>query len=90
MPSRTRVRKAELRHLFWAMFFSPNYVQKMGRAFLFDSPVWEKEELGDGGILVIVSEHYSKWLRRKPDTVLTHFAGQMPDIKWFVPKRGTM
>lgn len=45
----------QLRELYWANFFGPEYVAKYGKDFFLDAPVWKTEELTDGGMLVQLS-----------------------------------
>lgn len=44
-----------LPHLYWANFFSPAYVEKLGQEFLMNAPGWKKEPLPDGGLLYVLS-----------------------------------
>lgn len=44
-----------LPHLYWANFFSPSYVEKLGQEFLMNAPGWKKESLPDGGLLYVLS-----------------------------------
>lgn len=44
-----------LPHLYWANFFSPAYVEKLGQDFLMNAPGWRKERLADGGILYVLT-----------------------------------
>jgi hypothetical protein len=44
-----------LPHLYWANFFSPSYVEKIGRSKILSAPAWSIEELPDGGLLYVLS-----------------------------------
>lgn len=44
-----------LPHLYWANFFSPVYVEKLGREFLMSAPGWKKVLLADGGLLYVLA-----------------------------------
>jgi hypothetical protein len=43
-----------LPHLYWANFFGPAYVEKLGRSRIMSAPAWQIQELGDGGILYVL------------------------------------
>lgn len=49
------VMKLKLPHIYWANFFSPAYVEELGREFLLNAPGWKKEPLDDGGLLYVLS-----------------------------------
>ncbi len=49
------VAQLRLPHLYWANFFSPAYVEKLGQEFLMNAPGWKKEPLPDGGLLYVLS-----------------------------------
>lgn len=49
------VESLELPHLYWANFFSPAYVEKIGRNRILTAPAWSIEELADGGLLYVLS-----------------------------------
>jgi len=59
-------------HLYWASFFGPSYVNKLGRERLLTAPVWSVEALADGGLLCVLSPSVG-WGRRPTDpSVKTH------------------
>lgn len=80
------VKRTELKYIFWANFVGPAYVQKFGRDFLLNAPGWKKEELEDGGILYVVCERFTDWLKKKPKAVLDYFRAQIPGIKLYQAK----
>jgi len=41
--------------LYWANFFGPAYVHRLGRSHILHAPAWTIEELNDGGILYVLS-----------------------------------
>jgi hypothetical protein len=41
--------------LYWANFFGPPYVRKLGRDKILKAPAWRIEELPDGGLLYILA-----------------------------------
>lgn len=45
----------ELPVLYWANFFGPAYVDKIGRDKILTAPAWAIEELSDGGILYVLA-----------------------------------
>ena len=51
------VESLSLRHLYWANFFSPKFVKKLGRKKLLNAPAWKVEELTDGGIFYLLAPH---------------------------------
>lgn len=44
-----------LPHIYWANFFGPDYVSKLGKDYLLNAPGWETKELEDGGCLYVLS-----------------------------------
>lgn len=64
----------ELPTLYWANFFGPAYVNKIGRDKILSAPAWAIEELADGGLLYVLAscpgladDHVP------PDSVKAHF-----------------
>jgi hypothetical protein len=45
----------QLPHIYWANFFSPAYVEQLGRDRLMNAPGWKKESLNDGGLLYVLT-----------------------------------
>lgn len=45
----------ELPTLYWANFFGPAYVNKIGRDKILSAPAWRIEELPDGGLLYVLA-----------------------------------
>jgi len=41
--------------IYWANFFGPAYVDKIGRDKILSAPVWRIEELPDGGLLYVLA-----------------------------------
>lgn len=41
-------------HVYWANYFGPDYVSKLGREHLMSAPTWSTEPLVDGGILYVL------------------------------------
>jgi hypothetical protein len=48
---RNNVEAGLLTHMFWAQFFGPAFVQKIGQEILQKAPAWRNENMSDGGIL---------------------------------------
>ena len=44
-----------LPHIYWANFFGPRYVRKLGREWIGNAPGGYVESLNDGGVLYVVS-----------------------------------
>lgn len=49
------IENLRLPHIYWANFFGPEYVDKLGKDFLINAPGWKVEELDDGGILYVLT-----------------------------------
>lgn len=49
------VERLEVPHVYWANFFNPAFVSKLGKDFLKQAPGWTCEELDDGGILYVLT-----------------------------------
>jgi len=45
----------ELPTLYWANFFGPAYVNKIGRDKILGAPAWTIEDLADGGLLYVLA-----------------------------------
>lgn len=41
-------------HIYWANYFGPDYVSKLGFRHLMTAPAWSVESLNDGGILYVL------------------------------------
>jgi len=68
------IESLELPTLYWANFFGPPYVARIGRAKIMSAPAWDIQELPDGGILYVLAsgpgladDHVP------PDDVKSHF-----------------
>lgn len=55
-PDDTDVASLRLPELLWANFFSPAFVEKIGRTKLTAVPLGYTEELSDGGVLYLIDE----------------------------------
>jgi hypothetical protein len=62
-------------HIYWANFFGPSYVKKVGEEFLMDAPGWKKDSLDDGGILYVLAPHMGSVRKNNPllESVKTYF-----------------
>ena len=49
------IEKLALPALYWANYFGPDYVSKIGRDRIRNAPAWAIEDLPDGGILYILA-----------------------------------
>jgi hypothetical protein len=47
----------QLRYLYWANFFGPRLVEKIGRERIQTAPAWRVEQLDDGGLLYLLAPH---------------------------------
>jgi hypothetical protein len=84
-PTEKSIEATELKYIFWANFFGPEYVNKYSRAFLLNAPGWRKEELDDGGILYVVGESYFDWWKYRfhGQEILDYFHTEMPNVKLY-------
>ena len=48
------VEQLNVPHIYWANYFGPDYVSKLGREHVMSAPAWAAEPLDDGGILYIL------------------------------------
>jgi hypothetical protein len=85
LPSEESVRSEKVKYLFWANFFGPGYVQKLGRAFLLRAPGWKKIELDDGGLLYVPEQRFERWRAEPQPEVLRYFGSRVPEIQAFCP-----
>lgn len=44
----------DIKHIYWANFFSPEIVKKIGKEKLLSAPSWKTKKLKDGGILLVL------------------------------------
>jgi hypothetical protein len=51
------IESLNLQMLYWANFFGPKFVQKLGRDRILNAPAWRIEELADGGMLYLLAPH---------------------------------
>jgi hypothetical protein len=49
------LRALNLPTLYWANFFGPEYVDKIGKSKILGAPAWKIEQLDEGGILYVLS-----------------------------------
>jgi len=49
------IESVKLPVLYWANFFGPRYVDKLGKARIESAPSWKVEQLADGGYLYVLS-----------------------------------
>ena len=49
------IKRLALPHIYWANLFGPSYVKEIGRKKIRSAPAWVIEELGDGGLLYVLS-----------------------------------
>lgn len=87
-PSEKEIEATEIKCIFWANFFGPDYVKKYGRDYLLNAPGWKKEELSGDSVLYVVGESYSDWRnnRRQSQETLDYFRIAFPKIKLYRSK----
>jgi hypothetical protein len=86
-PSQRSLDRCELQYLYWANFFSPALVEKVGSDFLLRAPGWKKEELGDGGILYVTLKSFSAWHSSPSSEIVDYFRTRMPILRPYRAKR---
>lgn len=57
MPTKGELDKGIIKDILWFNIFPPKFVRKIGREKLLSAPAWKVEELDDGGILLVLTEH---------------------------------
>ena len=76
------LREHRLTRLYWANFLGPSLVEEHGAKYFLAIPGWHAEELDDGSLLYIVSEHFSDFERRQPWQPIAYLLGRFPDVRW--------
>lgn len=51
------LKNSTIKNIFWFNIFPPKLVEKIGREKLLSAPAWLIEELADGGIMLILTQH---------------------------------
>jgi hypothetical protein len=65
-------------YLYWATFYGPAWVAKLGRDFLLGAPGWRVVDLGDGGLLHVATESYLDWWQEDQAALLSYFRRRYP------------
>jgi hypothetical protein len=65
-------------YLYWATFYGPAWVAKLGREFLLGAPGWRVVDLGDGGLLHVATESYPEWWQTDQTALLDYFRQRYP------------
>ncbi len=81
-----RIAAIDLKYIFWANFFGPEYVVKYGRKFFLEAPGWKVRELDDGGILYVTNQNYLDWWEAPSQNVQKYFANKVPDVNLYQSK----
>ena len=85
-PGARSIKKLELKYLFWANFFGPDYVQKYGRSFFLSVPDCRIEDFGELGILIVMNDSFTSWRRNSTPLQLAYFMKTIPSIQKFKSK----
>jgi hypothetical protein len=75
-----QVNTADLKKLFWVTWFGPQYLEKHGREFFLDAPVYQAKELEDG-VLVRVTEKWWDFAETNPKEALDYFRQKFARIR---------
>lgn len=62
--NRENVEARLLTHMFWAQYFGPDFVQRIGQDILLRAPGWRNENMSDGGLLYVLGA--TPYLRHGP------------------------
>lgn len=76
--------KLRVSALFWTNFWSPEVASER-RTMLQEAPGWYVEELPDGGILYVVTEHYREWWEAVPTEVAAYWRKRWPELRIYRP-----
>ena len=85
-PGARSIKKLELKYLFWANFFGPDYVQKYGRSFFLSVPDCRIEDFGELGILIVMNDSFTSWRRNSTPLQLAYLMKTIPSIQKFKSK----
>lgn len=81
-PNPQQVPVVHLSHICWANFFGPSFVERYGRDFLLNAPGWRVEDLGDGGVLYVLSSSFvNRWRQVKAEEIRRYFRQRIPGIR---------
>ncbi len=75
-----QVENAELKKLFWVTWFGPPYVEKHGKEFFLDAPIYQAKEFEDG-VLVRVTERWWDFAENDQKEVIEYFRQKFPKIR---------
>ncbi len=75
--------RGEIPCLFWVNIFGPEHVERLGREFLQNAPVWRVVEFEDGGVMHIASESYMEWWHRDFTELRDYFRQRLPQIELY-------
>jgi hypothetical protein len=65
-------------YLYWATFYGPAWVDRLGRDFLLGAPGWRVVDLEDGGLLHVATESYEQWWQEDQAALLSYFRRRYP------------
>lgn len=74
------LRQDECPYLFWANFFSPPLVAKVGHYTLAAAPGRITKELDDGGFVYVATTSFCRWWRRPPNKIRKYFRAELPRL----------
>ena len=77
-----------VRHLYWANFFGPRYVERLGRQFLLEAPAHRVEDLDDGGLLLVTRENILDRSSSLDERLISYFRRKCPEVTMYNRKKG--
>ncbi|MCT9095441.1 hypothetical protein [Haloarchaeobius sp. HME9146] len=58
--SKEEIEKGQLPRVFWSTIFSERFIERLGRDTILSSPAWRVEELSNGQIMIIATDHMTR------------------------------
>lgn len=74
------VNNAALKRLYWVTWFGPQYLDKHGKDFFLNAPVYQAKEF-EGGVLVRVTERWLDFAKIQPKEALAYLRQKFPRMR---------
>jgi hypothetical protein len=81
LPGGKDISEFRVRSFFWANWFGPAFVEKIGRSFLMKVPAYRVQELEDGGIVVVATPTYCEWWLEAKNEAVEYLRSKLPRLK---------